>query len=352
MFTACLALISVLTNSVSFTATATGVNKGVPIEFMFVAEGSDHDYEAMFILEDSPADLLKAFAKAGIPAGNTIDIGKARLHATGPFLTLTPSLGEFIDVNNEGNGFPDMVFSGGTLTANGEPVCQKTSPNAVLAFFNCPQSPVLFDGQFNQGDVYGRYLAKKTLKKGEKHVFKFTWDGKSTIKAVTVELSAANSAEVFKKLKSESEKSPITVEVSFSPDMTLAEAVLAANALQVIDSHRIKINGAKKGNLFYRSFLPLEAWRDRSERLLQPLELYIGNDGALRLLAIDEDWSVQGNDPKLSEREIAIGDVARYPKTDTCLVFVADNNIKLEKIFDAKKKLGRDFPSWYIFKSN
>jgi hypothetical protein len=352
MFTACLALISVLTNSVSFTATATGVNKGVPIEFMFVAEGSDHDYEAMFILEDSPADLLNAFAKAGIPSGNPIEIAKARLHAVGPFLSLSPSLGEFIDINKEGFDFPDMVFSGGLLTVDGEAVCQKTSPNAVFAFFDCPQSPVLFDGQFSQGDVYGRYLAKKTLKKGEKHVFKFSWDGKSAIKTVTAELSAANSAAVLKKLKDESEKGPIAVEVSFAPDMTLAEAVLAANALQVIDSHRIKINGAKKGNFFYRSFLPLEAWRDRSQRLLQPLELYIGNDGALRLLAIDEDWSVQGNDPKLSEREIAIGDVGRYPKTDTCLIFVADKNITLEKIFDVRKKLGRDFPSWYIFNSN
>ena len=58
-----LALISAVTNSVSFTAAATGIKKGTPVEFMFALSVSDHDYESMFLIEDSAAELNAAFKK-------------------------------------------------------------------------------------------------------------------------------------------------------------------------------------------------------------------------------------------------------------------------------------------------
>lgn len=344
-----LALISAVTNSVSFTATATGIKKGTPVEFMFALSGSDHDYESMFLIEDSASDFIEAFKKAGIPQGGAIDAAKGRLHAFGPFLSIKPSLSRFISQNADDAAFPEIIYCGGLADPQGNPVCQKQSPNSIFSFYSCAQSPVLFDGQFNQGDVYGRFLAKDTLKKGEKHVFTFSWDGKSAINELKVEFNSENSLEVFNRIKEASQFAPITVEASFSPEMSYTEAVKVANALSVIDSGRIKINGCKSGNLFYRAFLPLEAWRDRTERLQQPLELYLSSDGKLKLLAIDEDWSVAGDNPKLSERQLEPGKVKSFPKTDTCFIYLPESNFELSVIFDAMKQLGGGIANWYIY---
>jgi hypothetical protein len=344
-----LALISVVTNSVSFTAAATGIKKGTPVEFMFALSASDHDYESMFLIEDSAADLKDAFKKAGIPSGGAIDAAKGRLHAFGPYLGLKPSLGEFIARNPDNVDFPEIIYCGGLTDAQGKPVCQNQSPNSIFSFYSCAQSPILFDGQFNQGDVYGRFLAKDTLKKGEKYVFTFSWDGKSLIKELTVEFAAADPLAGLQKIKSAAETGPVSVEASFSPQMSFGDAVKIANALSVIDSQKVKINGCRPGNLFYRAFLPLEAWRDRSERLQQPLELYLSSDGNHKLLAVDEDWNVAGDNPKLTERRLEFGKVASYPKTDTCFIYLTDSNVKLGAVFDAMKNLGGDIRNWYIY---
>ena len=344
-----LALISVATNSVSFTATATGIKKGTPVEFMFALSGTDHDYESMFLLEDSAADFTEAFGKAGIPPGGAINAAKGRLHAFGPFLAMKPALSRYITQNSEDKAFPEIIYCSGLGDRQGKPVCQNQSPNSIFSFYSLAQSPVLFDGQFNQGDVYGRFLAKETLKKGEKHIFTFSWDGKSLIRELKVEFNAADPLAGLNKIKSASQAGPVSVEASFSPGMSFSEAVKVANALSVVDSHRIKINGCKPGNLFYRAFLPLEAWRDRSERLQQPLELYLSSTGKHKLIVIDEDWSVSGNNPKLTEREIEFAKVSSYPKTDTCFIYLPDSNVKLGVIFDAMRQLGGDIRNWYIY---
>lgn len=50
---------AVLAATLTFTATATGVEKGAPVEFVFAGKGTDRDYETMFILDD-PIDVFCA----------------------------------------------------------------------------------------------------------------------------------------------------------------------------------------------------------------------------------------------------------------------------------------------------
>ena len=349
MITPLLALVTVMTNSVTFTATATGVEKGTPVEFMFATPATDHDYETMFLLDDRPEAIIKALEKSGISTGSPIDFGKGRLHPTGPFLKIEPSLDKYISLSNENGKFPEILYGGTLKNEAGSPLCETAAPNAFFAFFTCPQSPVLFDGQFNQGDVYGKYVAGVKIKKGEKRSFTLSWDGKSRIKELEFEFTAENSIQILNSIKDEAKKSPLSVKVSFSPDMTLSQAVMTANALAVVDSHRIKINGCKCGNLFYRAFLPLEAWKDRRQRLMQPIEHYLSADGNHEIKVIDEDWNAPGDDPKLTERKVELGKVDQYPKTDTCFIFANGPETKLSVIFDAMKKTGREFSNWYIY---
>lgn len=347
IFSAALAAIVIGTNSVTFTATATGVKKGDAVEFGFISKSSDHAYEALFILDDTLTDIENAIIKAGIPAGHPIDASKCYLRSTGAYVELSPSILDFITLKESlRRPIPQIVHTGGLKDAKGALLAENNNPSALFAFFNCPQAPLVYDGLFNQGDVYGDYLSKDGLKKGVQKTFTLTWRGK-TMKKLEYEITKANVQEIILKIKEESAKNVLDVQISFSPDLTVAEAVSIANAVSVIDSDRVKINGVKSGNIYYRAFLPLIKWLDRSERLLQPFELQLAEKD--KLVFIEEDWNVEGADPKLKEKEITFDDVAKHPKTKTCFIY-AKNADKLSRIFEAMARFKKGhIESWYIF---
>ena len=133
--------------------------------------------------------------------------------------------------------------------------------------------------------------------------------------------------------------------------MTVSEAKAAANALQALDSVQIKINGTNDNGLFYRAFLPLVKWSDRSERLLQPFELTLGDDKD-ELLYIEEDWSGESLNPKLTPKKISFADAKKYKKTTTCFIY-AKSGEKLSRIYEVKKQLAEtSIINWYIFEKN
>ena len=78
-------------HSVTFTATAVGMPTSAPIEFLFAGAGSDHDYESLFLTDANPAEIAKAFEKAGIAVGNPVDVAAARFWPVGCQLEMDPS---------------------------------------------------------------------------------------------------------------------------------------------------------------------------------------------------------------------------------------------------------------------
>ena len=50
----------------TFSATATGLEKGAPVEFFFAAQDSDNAYETMFLVDDSIDDFCRKIEAAGI----------------------------------------------------------------------------------------------------------------------------------------------------------------------------------------------------------------------------------------------------------------------------------------------
>ncbi len=324
-----------------FQATATGLEKGAPVEFLFVSKGSDRDYEALFIVDES----VETFCKA-------VDGKKCILWPVGVPLSLEPKMADFIETSlPDGYSPSDILYTGGARDEKGALYPESSNSHcSIFALYSLAHSPLVFSGIYPQGDVYGSYTVKKALKKGEKVTFRLTWDGKTKPLQVQLDFKSGNAKENILKLKSFGNHS-LDVLAMFSGDMTVSEAKAAANALQALDSVQIKINGTNDNGLFYRAFLPLVKWSDRSERLLQPFELTLGDDKD-ELLYIEEDWSGESLNPKLTPKKISFADAKKYKKTTTCFIY-AKSDEKLSRIYEAKKQLAEtSIINWYIFEKN
>ena len=336
----------ILSATLTFTATATGVEKGTPVEFVFAGRNTDRDYESMFLIEDTVDAFCTKLERAGLPRGRPTDPTACRLWPVGCGLKFEPSLSSFIDGKMpEGLDESDPIYTGGTRLIGGACDAGTNMPASVFSIYSLAQSPIVYNGIYNQGAVYGSFTAGKALKKGERVSFTVSWDAETLPRAIHLTIRPGNSAEVLRRLKDESAKGELDALIGFDEALSIAEATAAANALAMIDSPRVKINGFT--NIFYRAFLPLVKWLDRKERLTQPFELALGDPD--KLVFVEEDWTVEGDDPKLTPREIPFEMAKSHPKTDTCFIF-ADPQTPLSRILRAKEKLGAaNIKNWYVF---
>ena len=102
---------------------------------------------------------------------------------------------------------------------------------------------------------------------------------------------------------------------------------------------------------FYRAFLPLEKWSDRNERLVQPFELTVTND-IDRLVYIEQDWSGDELDPRLTPRDIDFTKAEYFSAIHTCFIY-ASRSQKLKRLYEAMRKLkSTRIDSWYVFPTN
>lgn len=342
-------ILSCLAAAFTFTASATGVGKGSTVEFLFIGSDSDRDYEAMFTIDMPIVDFVKAVEKAGLRPGQPIDPPKCQVWPVGTPVIFEPALSTFVKVDSsDGFSLGRFVYTGGLRTTDGAPVASKEMPASVCSLYSLGQSLFLPEGILTQGDVYGRFTAKEALKKGEKYAFTLTWNDSDRPKHLDLVVKPGESADIIRRLKEESKAVNIDVRVSFDAAVTVNEATQLAKALAVIDSVRVKITGCRDGSLFYRAFLPLVKWTERQNRMVQPFELTI-NDNGEELLFIEEDWTVEGDDPKLTPTSITFEAACRKNATDTCFIYAAPET-KLGRIYDAMNKLsGSRVCNWYVF---
>lgn len=331
----------------TFTATATGVEKGTPLEFLFAAKDTDRDYETMFLLDESVDSFLCRIEKAGLARGIPTDPATCRLWPVGVSVRVEPSLAEFVDTEMpEGMSLGPFIYTGGTRLDSGFPDAATNMPGSVFALYSLSQSPFVFDGIYEQGVVYGAHKAKASLKKGKKRQFKLIWDENERLHSLSLVFDKTNLRKNFEILRERSKTNSIDVLVSFADDLTVAEASAVANALATIDSGRVKINGRLPGNFFYRAFLPLVKWRDRQERMTQPFEVTLGHPD--KVVFIEEDWSVEGNDPKLTEKAITYEQMSQHPRTDT-VFFFARKESTIGELKRALKQVPKTVFNHYVY---
>lgn len=331
-------------HSVTFTARATGVREGTILEFAFVGPDSDRAYEAMFVTDARISELARAFAEAGIPYGRPVSQNDCRFWPAGKTVTIDPPIWNFIGNTQERASIP-ICFTGGLRDDNGIPVADTNMPSSVFSLYSIDQSLMLVDDFIDQSASYGNFTCKREFKQDERLSFKIAWDGTSGTVSKRIVLSSGKIKQTLESLRNANRN--MDVEVDFSPDLTVAEAKAAATALSVIDSRAIRINGYSQGQIFYRGFLPDEQWRIREKRLTQPLEVRVGSTNVV-CTVIDEDWSVEGDDPKLTPHDVPIEALKGSFKGDTCLFFASANE-KLSRIYGIMKLLPSSIRNWYVY---
>ena len=314
MIATLIASIVVSTNCVSFTAKATGIDTAVPVEFVIAGPGSDRDYESLFITDDSLKDIVEAMSKAGIPTGKTYDVDKCILWPIGPVVEFEPRIDSLVRIKEDVDyRLYDTVYTGG----NGN----YDMPLAVLSTYTFSQSLFSFDDSLDQSVGYGCFIATRQWQKGDKITFKVTWKGGATVDTTP----------------------------DFPADKTLAEAVKYAQAVQLLDTRTSKVNGFKEGQFFYQAFLPKEQWKDRKERLVQPIEIRLTSTNVVTTV-IDEDWSVDGPDPKLTARIVDFDKAfAEKKKVTNVVFFFAPADTKLERLYELKKRIPASYRNFYVY---
>ncbi len=342
--------------SVSFTAVSTDCGMDAQLEFLFVGPKSDRDYEAMFVTDAGIPELAAAFEKAGIPLGSPADVKASRFWPCGNALEMKPSFKELVR-EMRGEKTPAIIYTGGTRDAKGAPEAATNMPGAVFALYGCGQSLLTLNDVLDQSATYGRFQPAVKIPKGERRTFTFTWNGERGWEPFTLKLEPRKLTSALLALKKKSALTELNVTTDFSSDLTIKEATNFASALALIDSVRVKLNGATKGQFFFRAFLPMEKWRDRKERLAQPPEVHLKADGSITVTEILEDWSETDSlDPKLTAKDYPCADLETAAKlifrlgerTSTAFIF-APPDMKLAPLFDLKKAMKGEIVNWYIF---
>lgn len=337
-------------HAVTFEVVSANPGEGATLEFLVAGPGSDHDYEAMFLSVASVAELAKAFDEAGIPRGTPIDYGTCRFWPTGDEIAIEPDVWSFVrDARNERKA--PAVYTGGSRTQGDVPDAETTMPLAVFALYDCPQSLVQFNDALSQSATYGRFVSAVDMPQGEKRILTVRWLGPSPRQRLSPVFAPGKLADTLKSLQARSAAAELDVTPVFSSALTVAEAHDVAAALQIVDSPHVKINGFVPGQFFYRSFLPLEKWRDRTQRLTQPYEVRLAEGVPPRLTVIKEDWSDPDSpDPKLLVTEnvdfASLG--AEGDLTDACLIY-APATMRLEDVFAVRKLLPARVVNYYVY---
>lgn len=342
--------------TVSFDVVSTDCGVDTEIEFLFVGPNSDHDYESMFTTVVPVSEIADAFAKAGFPLGSPMSTDGCRFWATGDEVIMEPAFTNLVkDLRSKNQ--PRMIFTGGSRNAKGEADAAKEMPEAVFALYNLSQSLILFDDFLDQSATYGRFKVAQKIPAGEKRRVTFKYVSGTSHRKETVKIGNTNLLEVANRLKAKSAGASLDVLCDFDPRTTLKSARDASRLLQMLDSAKIKINGVKEGQLYYKAYLPLEKWRDRKERLAQPPEVRFAADGSISVTEIKEDWSDENSlDPKLTPVEKRYTDAraaadavdAVASKVFTVFFYAAENS-EIGRIFEFRKKLKTPKLNIYVF---
>lgn len=325
-------------------AEAVGHRAGITAEFLLVGPLSDRAYEAVAVTVAKPGDIVRAVESLGLargggvgsrpfrfwPCGERMTAAVRRLDVAGaaekPLQTL---------VRDEESAEPllgsgGLVFTGGRWSGE-NCVTETNMPSSVISLYNEPGT--LFDVPFQvgQSEVYGRLSVAEVLPCGALMEVVLRplppADGAARVWPVTVTATMAGDQvkvacagvggaklfegglpEVLVWLRGQAEAGrDLFVTLALDDALPLRRAVDVARVFGMLEGKGIKLDGKPEEGLFPKAFLPLEKWRERKERNLQPFEVHVSRaaDGAVKksLVFIEEDWSVEGLDPKLTPKE-------------------------------------------------
>ena len=336
-------------------AEAVGHSMGITVEFLLVGPFSDRAYESAAVTVAKPSDIVRAVESLGLmrgggvgsrpfrfwPYGERVAAAVRRLDVKESKEMPLQSLVRDAESGNPLFGEGGLVFTGGRWNS-AACLTDTNMPSSVISLYN--ERGTLFDVPFQvgQSEVYGRLTLAEELpygalveivvrplpsKDGAARVLPLTiraeMSGQDVVlicmgsDGAVLKQAALAEAVTWLRVKTEEGREPF-VTLDLDDAMPLKRAIDVARVFAMLDGKGVKLDGKPGQGLFSRAFLPQEKWRERSGRNPQPFELHVarGPDGGIKksLTFIEEDWKVEGLDPKLTPREFPFDNWDEFPK--------------------------------------
>lgn len=384
-----------------------GIDPNATVEFPIVGELSDRDYESIFRTFAKPGSIGKALESLGLPRGRNVDFGKMEFWPYGerveidvaPFAATngmwTPIQNYIVDMSSRAPlAYKSFVYCGSRDAedfAPGARQCDAMAPNSVLSTYNEPQTLIDMPGRCAQNDVYERFLLAPDHNLVPFGLYRIRFrrardaEGNPIGSPVDMELQIAggdgtgveyrsriggeerrftNAVDFVEFVKAAAGKgAPLFATVSFHDSLTLQEAAAQAKVISQIEGESgIRVNGPGPDGIFYRGFLPSEAWRERANRPSQPWEIGFGEpatNGArrIRLTKTIEDWtSTDSLDPILSTEEYlaetpaeVAGTMSEHGDGLPVVLAFAPGSAHLGEIMPTIRAVKAKHPTVYIF---
>ena len=333
---------------VRLVAEAVGHGVGITAEFLLVGPLSDRAYEAVAVTVARPGDIARAVQSLGLVCGGGIGSRPFRFWPCGERVVATvrrldaadaaerPLQTLIGDANTTSPliGEEGLVFTGGRWSGTGAAracLTDTNMPSSVISLYNEPCTIFDVPFQVGQSEVYGRLTVAEALpygalleivlrplvpRDGPPRVWPLTVTAAMQGQDVALTCAGADGtvlkqapmADALTWLRAQSEQGrELFVTLDMDDAMPLKRAVDVARVFAMLDGKGVKLDGKTEKGLFPRAFLPQEKWRERKDRNPQPFELHIAENASgkisKKLIFIEEDWNVQGLDPKLTPRE-------------------------------------------------
>ncbi len=355
--------------TVTLLAESCGLAAGATVEFGIVGETSDRTYEALFLTYARATDIGDALELIGLPRGRNVSSRAQRFWPSGERVTIQvqpcdatnvaprPIETFILDRRAATTLAPrGFVYCGSPRVPGPDGVAQicladREAPVSILSLYNEPQTLLDVPRLAPQGEVYENYTANPETLLPAGRMVRLTLapeprpDGRPRVRPIglTVVPAEAPGGVAFLLREGEGEPQRIdafgdllkrlmaVVDEQGDPMLTLVidDAVPLARArevckvLQKIEGENgVRLEPPPAGQVFYKSFLPDEQWRERARRLTQPWELHVGRVTPtnavppLRLVKILEDWSdPNAMEPRLTPVDYPLHAYGEIPST-------------------------------------
>jgi hypothetical protein len=382
-------------------AEAVGHKAGTTAEFLLVGPLSDRAYEAAAVTVARPGAIVQAVESIGVPRGGGVGSRPFRFWPCGERVTVTvrdldaqgaverslQTLVHDAEADAPLIGEGGLVFTGGTWFGADVCLTDTNLPSAVISLYN--EAGTLFDVPFQvgQSEVYGRMTLAATMPCGRllEIVVRplLPADGQPRVLPLTVTASMDGAEVVLTCLGADgavAQKAKLAealawmrakvvagrelfVTLEMDDAMPLKRAVDVASVLGMLEGSGIKLDGKTEKGVYPRAFLPKEKWRERKDRNPQPFELHVTRDpsGSVvkKLVFVEEDWNVDGLDPKLTPREYPFADWSELlkrvektggPDNKVAMLFVfAPAEFPLSQFMPGVRAVAERLPLVYIF---
>lgn len=374
-----------------------GIDPAATVEFPVVGELSDRGYEAVFRTCARPGAIAAGIESLGVPRGQNVSHGAFEFWPRGERVAIDvaplesgdsawkPLQNYIIDLETRAPLAIDSFTYCGSRDDPDVPggrLCDTIAPNSVVSTYNDAHTVLDIPKRSDQSAAYGRYVLDPNHGLDARALYRIRFRrSRSPHPATTLDIgvtaregaigfmvSADGGAAAFEdpaalvRRVRAAAGSDITARISFDPALTVAEAATGARLLAKIEGDDgIRPAGPAPGQVYYKGFLPDDAWRDRKARPSQPWELRFSRDAggglAAALVRTIEDWSAQDSlEPALSTRDFhpatpaaAAATVASMGESLPVLLVFAPSDARLAEIMPFVSALAKDHPTAYVF---